>query len=152
MEQAVGQFQRQNHLLPDGVVGPKSWALLEGGQSTRPSEVEPRWLQLARGEIGVAEIPGGQHNPRIVTYRATTTLRATSDETAWCSSFVNWCLTNTRITGTNSAAASWIGWEITTSARMGAITIIFNAAAARGRLSHSGNHVGSLIEETTSHY
>jgi uncharacterized protein (TIGR02594 family) len=72
---------------------------------------EPEWLMIARGEIGQKEIKGGNHNPRILEYHSTTTLKATDDETYWCSSFVNWCITRAGLSGTNSAKAlSWKTW------------------------------------------
>ena len=73
----------------------------------------PDWYQLALREMdsGVAEIGGGEHNPRILEYHQTTTLAATDDETAWCSSFVNWCVSSSGLQGTRSAAArSWLNW------------------------------------------
>lgn len=67
--------------------------------------------EYAKQEIGVKEILGGEHNPRILEYHATTTLKATDDETSWCSSFVNWCVIQAGLKGTNSAAArSWLTW------------------------------------------
>ncbi len=75
--------------------------------------VIPPWLEFAELELGVQEIPGHNHNSRILEYHATTTLHATDDETSWCSSFVNWCFTQAMIRGTNSAAArSWLGWGV----------------------------------------
>jgi len=67
--------------------------------------------EYAQNEIGVKESIGPVHNARIVEYHSTTTLKATSDETSWCSSFVNWCVTQAWLKGTNSAAArSWLKW------------------------------------------
>lgn len=71
----------------------------------------PRHLAIARGEHGTNEIRGGRDNPRVVEYHQTTTLRARDDETAWCSSFVNWTMEQAGIRGTDSAAArSWLNW------------------------------------------
>lgn len=93
----------------------------------QPVATEPAWLTIARGELGIREYPGAQHNPRIVAYHAATSLGASTDETAWCSSFVNWCMKQGGYTGTNSAAArSWLQWaqgtKLTTP-RPGAITV-----------------------------
>ncbi len=72
---------------------------------------EPEWLAIARQELGVAELPGANHNQRILEYHSKTGLQAGSDEVAWCSSFVNWCMDKAGITGTRSAAArSWATW------------------------------------------
>lgn len=70
-----------------------------------------KWFDIAKGEIGQKEIPGEADNPRIVQYQQATSLRATDDETPWCASFVNWCLQEAGIAGTNSAAArSFLNW------------------------------------------
>ncbi|MCA1788520.1 MAG: TIGR02594 family protein [Thioalkalivibrio sp.] len=72
---------------------------------------EPAWLRIARGELGQAEIPGARHNPRILEYMATTSYRATTDEVAWCSGFLNWCVLRAGIVGTRLAnARSWLTW------------------------------------------
>lgn len=71
----------------------------------------PRWLEIARGELGTNEVRGARDNARVVEYHQTTTLRATDDETSWCSSFVNWTMEQAGIRGTDSAAArSWLNW------------------------------------------
>lgn len=72
---------------------------------------KPAWLTVAEGEIGTHEIAGPVDEKRILEYAACTTLHAEDDETAWCSSFVNWCMEMVDITGTKSAAArSWLKW------------------------------------------
>lgn len=72
------------------------------------------WYQAALSEMesGITEYSGADsHNPRILEYHQTTTLGASDDETAWCSSFVNWCVEQSGLEGTRSAAArSWLKW------------------------------------------
>lgn len=46
---------------------------------------------IATTQVGVNEISGNKHNPKIVEYHQACTLQASDDETAWCSAFVNWC-------------------------------------------------------------
>lgn len=71
----------------------------------------PRHIQLAFGELNTREILGPRHNPRIIAYHATTKLKATTDEVAWCSSFANAVVTWSGFKGTDSAAAlSWLDW------------------------------------------
>ena len=73
--------------------------------------MKPSWYEIAQGELGVKELAGGAAEARIVKYHATTTLKATSDEISWCSSFVNWCITRAGLKGTNFAnARSWLTW------------------------------------------
>ncbi|MGQ3053800.1 MAG: TIGR02594 family protein [Roseateles sp.] len=76
-----------------------------------PAAGVPRHLTIARGELGTNEVRGARDNARIVEYHQTTSLRASNDETAWCSSFVNWTMEQAGIRGTDSAAArSWLNW------------------------------------------
>lgn len=111
------------------------------------------WMDIARKEIGQKEIVGHHDNPRILAYHATTTLKATDDETPWCSSFVNWCLKKSGIKGTDSAAAkSWIHWGEPSGPVPGAITVICSSKVTDRSFSTSGAHVGFLIEETATHF
>lgn len=177
----VRDFQKKRHLESDGIVGPGTWdALLVpdatnlGGVfvdthvDTRPIEDTaskpsndnpapvgnaPAWMGIAKKEQGTHEVRGRSANPRIVQYHAATDLRARSDEVAWCSSFVNWCMKQCGIKGTNSAAAaSWKKWGSATAARYGAVAVVYNAKMAGSSLTATGNHVAFLVEETKTHY
>jgi uncharacterized protein (TIGR02594 family) len=80
-------------------------------QFSAPGAQEPRWMAIARAELGVTEHGGSVSNQRIVAYHATTTLGPQPDHVHWCSSFVNFCITQAGLTGTNSALArSWATW------------------------------------------
>lgn len=73
----------------------------------------PAWFRLAWQErvAGVKEIPGHEANPEIIKYGESVSLDIDSDETPWCSSFVNWCVQESDNKGTNSARArSWLNW------------------------------------------
>ena len=92
----------------DGVVGTQTRRALETALRERaptPSAPSTPWTDASMKELGQRKIRGEEHNPRIVEYHATATLRASSDETAWCSSFVNRCLIQAGL-GTSSAGAS----------------------------------------------
>jgi len=68
-------------------------------------------MDIARAEIGVRDIPGPKYNPRVEEYLNSTGLDTNSDETSWCSAFVNWCVTKAGLAGTNNATArSWLKW------------------------------------------
>ena len=124
--------------------------------TTKPTETSTRsfaWMRIARAELGINEVSGSRHNPRILEYHASTTLHAQSDEIAWCSSFVNWVLRQAGYRGTDSAAAaSWVNWGVAGPMEEGAILVIRNASAANSSLTTSGNHVGFLVQETDTHY
>lgn len=157
---AVQRFQVLKNLGVDGVVGPKTWEVLKGRTVSPPEVITPSgnssntpWMTMATNEKGQSELPGNLHNPRILEYHAATALHATNDETPWCSSFVNWCLKQASINGTNSAAAaSWVSWGQATSPQYGAIIVIYKPNAANSSLTSSGNHVGFLVEESATHY
>jgi len=101
------------------------------------------WMAIARGETGQREIAGSGHNARIVEYHQTTSLRARSDETPWCASFVNWTLEKAGHRGTDSAAAiSWASWGDRVNglgnAHNGDVVVIRNKASGQ-------NHVGFFV-------
>ena len=49
-------------------------------------------LEIALGQYGITETVGAMHNPAVLTYfRETGHKWVTTDETAWCSAFMNWC-------------------------------------------------------------
>lgn len=75
-------------------------------------EEELPWISIAKGELGIKENTSkSEHNPRVIEYHSTTTGKFQDDETPWCSSFVNWVITQAGLKGTNSArAASWKDW------------------------------------------
>ncbi len=165
-ERAVMAFQSKNRLGVDGIAGPKTQAALAAKMDGKPVVAPPpspatsptnnsgaAWFETAKKEIGVAEKPGSAANTRILDYFKATTLATKSDETAWCAAFVNWCLEQAGKTGTKSAAAaSFVNWGTNGGAKTGAITVIHNPSMANTSLSRSGNHVGFLVEETSTHY
>lgn len=86
-------------------------------------DTTPNWIRIARNEIGTREIPGREHNPRIMEYiRTVTNILQTENQrryveregeegVEWCSCFVNWCLNAAGIPGTNHGLAeSWKNW------------------------------------------
>lgn len=164
---AVKRFQAEKGLGIDGIVGPKTHKALNLYSTNNRPVVKPppppvvapvvavtnSWMKIANREIGQKEIAGKGNNPRIIKYHASTTLKANSDETPWCSSFVNWVIKEAGMQGTNSAAAaSWLAWGEKCSGKIGAITVIRNAKAANSSLTSSGNHVGFLVRETSTYY
>lgn len=102
----------------------------------------PKHLEIALQELGVKEIVGVEDNPRVIEYHSTTSLHADTDEVPWCSSFVNWCITQAGLKGTNSAAArSWLKWgHKVEKPTLGCLVVM-----SRGNSPTSG-HVGFFIE------
>jgi uncharacterized protein (TIGR02594 family) len=162
-EAALRRFQAAAGLPIDGVADRVTWLAL---QRRLPEDRTPAapylrvadapWMAVAAGEIGEAERRGRRHhNDRIVEYHGATTLRALDDETPWCSSFINWCLQQVGLAGTQSAlAASWLTWDegVPCDARAGAVCVIYNERAVNTGLSRTGNHVGFLVAATAHRY
>ena len=100
---------------------------------------EPKWLRVARGEIGVKEAIGNQDNPRVVGYHLSTTLDksdASEDETPWCSSFVNWCMEKAGEDGTNSAwARSWLKWGYPMDVPNRGCVVVFSRGNSSGHVA-----------------
>jgi uncharacterized protein (TIGR02594 family) len=92
----------------------------------------------ALGELGVHEIPGPGASPRIVQYDQVTTLKATSDEIPWCSSFVNWCMSrDARLVTGSAAASSWLSYGYGVGLTYGAIAVLRRPG---------GHHVAFVID------
>lgn len=93
------------------------------------------WMDIARAELGVRELPGDANEAQVLAYLATCHRSAGGnlgdwaagrDQTPWCSAFVNWCLLRAGIEGTrNAAARSWLVWgEECHPPRPGAIAVL----------------------------
>lgn len=117
---------------------------------------KPSWLAIAEVEMlaGVVEVAGSGDNPRIVEYHRTTTLPdhlAAEDETAWCSSFVNFCVQRAGYQGTRSARArSWLRWGVGVSIvepPLGAIAVMKRGGANQPgpEVIDAQGHVGFFV-------
>ncbi|MEZ6138532.1 MAG: TIGR02594 family protein [Pirellulaceae bacterium] len=156
-ETAVRLYQANNGLTVDGVVGPQTWGSLSGAPATPPSEplpvnrTSPPWMTVAQQEMhnGVANVAGSAANPRILQYHGTTTLQATSDETAWCSAFVNWCMLQAGQPGTNRAnARSWLDWgRALDEPRYGCVTVLWRESPSswKGHVAFYDGRSGSNV-------
>lgn len=152
---AIEMFQRQvmRWGRADGRVDPRGQTLQAlnqqaGGAPPQPTAAtgpatKPRWIAIAEAELGVKEIAGSRHNSKIVEYHATTG-NFGDDETAWCSSFVNWVMKQAGYTGTNSAGArSWARWgKKVDRPAYGAIAVIDWDGPGPGWKGHVGFVVG----------
>lgn len=70
-----------------------------------------KYLEEVLAWVGTKEVKGSVSNPDIVKFASYTSLKATSDEIPWCSSFANFIVETCGDKGTGSAAArSWLDW------------------------------------------
>ena len=69
---------------------------------------KPKHLTIAEKELGVKEIKGSSHNPRIIEYHSKTG-GFTTDEVPWCASFMVWVFKQAgySTSGLNAAARSF---------------------------------------------
>lgn len=130
------------HLADGSVIGWVSSAYVSGVSDTADDAAEIPWLRVAEREIGIAEFPGPDDNPRILQYHATTTYGARDDEIPWCSSFMNWCMREAGIAGTDSASAlSWLDWGQPLDAPIRGCVVVFTRGA-----SPTQGHVALFIQ------
>jgi uncharacterized protein (TIGR02594 family) len=100
--------------------------------------VKPSWLSVAEGEMGVAEIVGAKHNPRVLEYHDTTG-HFKDDETPWCSSFTNWVMKQDGKARTSSAAAlSWAKYGKKLAKPAYGAIVVFDHGGGKG-------HVGFVV-------
>ena len=97
------------------------------------------WIVEARCYVGMAEIPGKQHNPTIQNWLRTLKAWWSDDETPWCGTFVAYCC---RVAG-RAVPKDWfraLAWadagERLTAPAYGCIAV-FNRAG--------GGHVGFVV-------
>lgn len=101
---------------------------------------EPKWMQIARDEIGVKEHKGDDDNPRIVEYHQHTSLHAKNDETPWCAAFVNWVLDKAGLNTPHRAnARSFLTLPNRCDPKEGAIAILSRPP------SPTDGHVGFIV-------
>ncbi len=146
--EALKRFQAQEGLENDGVAGDKTWAELgDLGVEEAPQcgGIIPVWMHMAISELnlGVREKAGAAHNSRILEYHQATNHGATRDENAWCSSFANWCIQRSGLSGTRKAnARSWLGWGTELNKpRYGCVTVLWRESKNSWK-GHVGFYIG----------
>ena len=108
---------------------------------------QPRWLDLAWGDFGVAEIAGSRDNTRVVRYYADVGHpQVDNDEVAWCAAFLGSCLERAGIGSTRSLLArSYLSWgEPAGEPHYGAIAVLSRTS------DPALGHVGFLVGETAA--
>ncbi len=107
------------------------------------------WMRHARAELGVRELPGEKHSPRVLEYIAScdggTRPWAAKDETAWCSAFVNWCMQAANLPRTRKLnARSWLTYGdpvLLHEARYGDIVVFWRGVYVPASVQNAPGHV-----------
>ncbi|CAM1340440.1 C40 family peptidase [Tenacibaculum amylolyticum] len=103
-----------------------------------------RLIRIASREIGTTEIPGPQHNPRIVAYAKEAGFDfINDDETPWCSVFMNWVAQKAQLESTKLAnARSWLNVGIIVTTPEPGDIVIFWRESPQSYQGHVGIFMG----------
>ncbi len=101
---------------------------------------ELKWIKLARTYIGLKEIKGSQHEPKILDlWKAAKLSGIKNDETPWCAGFVGGVLELLGIRSTRAdSARSYLNWGSKIGAPIYGCIVIFERGALSG-------HVGFVV-------
>ncbi|MCH2045117.1 MAG: TIGR02594 family protein, partial [Saprospiraceae bacterium] len=113
-----------------------------GGNVPSGPVSKPNWIKVAEGELGVKEIVGSAHNPRVVEYHSTTG-GWKDDETPWCASFVTWVMKKAGVDGGfgTAWANSWKNFGKATDGNK----------PAYGAVGVLARHVGFVVGKQGNH-
>lgn len=106
-------------------------------------------INVALSQIGTKEIVGKNHNPEVLKYFKEIGHKwVTTDETAWCSAFVNWvCKQSDKPYTKKLNARSWLKiGQKTECPEIGDIVVFW-----RGKPDSWKGHVAFFIRETKTH-
>lgn len=103
--------------------------------------MELKWLELARGFIGLQETKGGQHNPEILQmWKDIKRGGIKDDETPWCAAFVGAMLERSGIRSSRfESAKSYLDWGRPLPIAFYGCIVVFSR--------EGGGHVGFVVGE-----
>ena len=88
------------------------------------ADTEPKWLTLARKELGTVEIPGSRSNPTVMQYYYDVVGKKFADSVPWCAAFVGAMLTRAGEKSSGSLMArSYTRYGDRCAAKAGAIAV-----------------------------
>ena len=144
---AVKQFQSQQGLTPDGIVGPKTKAALFGNVTPVPvleGSMLP-WFEEAKHLVGTREFLGSRDNPDILDWAKDLDIKYPGDDVPWCGLFVAHCVGATLpqepLPANPLGARQWERFGESTQPRVGAV-MVFWRISRQGGLGHVGFYVG----------
>jgi uncharacterized protein (TIGR02594 family) len=137
-------IQRRLAVLLGGSATPETLAAAELPSPEEPAAGDPKWLQLARADLGIAEYPGPAANPAIMRAWSYCDYQPPSgDETAWCSAKSCEWMERAGLPSTRAPnARSWLKWGHELKApRLGAVAVFWRGSPT-GWEGHVGLYVG----------
>lgn len=150
---AVKQFQRQQGLEVDGIVGPQTTTALFSGAPPEPSDATPLlpWFEEAKHLMGTKEILGTKNNPVIMDWATDLDIRYAGDDVPWCGLFVAHCIGATLqqevLPGNPLGARQWERFGDATMPSLGAVMVFWRESLASGK-----GHVGFYVGEDDTAY
>lgn len=150
---AVKQFQTQQGLDVDGVVGPRTTQALFAGGGAAPPTAGPMlpWFEEARNLAGTKEVLGPRNNPVVMDWATSLDINYAGDEVPWCGLFVAHCVGSTLqqevLPGNPLGARQWEKFGDASTPRLGAVMVFWRESLASGK-----GHVGFYVGEDASAY
>lgn len=150
---AIMSFQRTHMLQPDGIVGPKTRAVLfpDSSRVKAPAPEQYPWLIRAQQLLGTKEAPGAADNPLIIGWGKKLKIDYAKDEIPWCGLFVAHCISETlphEPLPTNPLGArNWLKFGVSSKPQPGAVMVFW-----RGSKSGWQGHVGFYWAEDKDAY
>lgn len=103
---------------------------------------DPYWLQIARRDIGLAEVPGAASAPAIVRMWQAVKAPFTDDATPWCGGALGAWMTAAGVAPPKACwrARNWLDWGKPISEPVLGCVVVFSRGA--------GGHVGVVVGRT----
>ena len=145
---AVKDFQKDNGLETDGIVGPQTLSKLS--PSVMPaagafSDGTLVWFQEAKRLIGLQETLGPGNNAQILDWADDLDIHYGSDDIPWCGLFVAHCvgatLTSEPLPDNPLGARAWAKFGVRCEPTIGAILVFWRKSKGSG-LGHVGFYAG----------
>jgi uncharacterized protein (TIGR02594 family) len=108
---------------------------------------EPKWLALARKEVGVKESPGFENNKIVQQYYVDAGSGRMPDSVPWCAAFVGAMLKRAGLKGTGLLAArTYLNWGIKLAKPKPGCIVVFERGNSRWQ-----GHVAFYIKDVGTH-
>jgi uncharacterized protein (TIGR02594 family) len=154
---AIKAFQSANGLVGDGLVGPKTLAILFEEDSENEDEpftipVTMPWLESAFNLLGTQETPGAGSNEAIMGWAENLELTSyNDDDIPWCGLFIAHCIGSQMpeevLPNNPLGARRWVNFGKEITPRLGAVMVFW-----RGSPSGWKGHVGFYWAEDDDAY